>query len=44
MLDQGFLAGLGNIYTDEVLHTSQAAPFAGARRSLSVIEAGSRPC
>lgn len=39
LLDQGFLAGLGNIYADEVLHRAGVSPFRPAG-SLDRVEVG----
>jgi formamidopyrimidine-DNA glycosylase len=39
LLDQGFLAGLGNIYTDEALHTAKIHPLQPSD-SLTIVQAG----
>lgn len=39
LLDQSFLAGLGNIYTDEALHLSKIHPLRNSD-TISIIEAG----
>ena len=40
LLDQGFIAGLGNIYTDEALHFSKVHPLR-LSDTISIAEAGS---